>query len=370
MRIRSKLEAPSARGTDDRSASSSVSIAMATYNGERYLREQLDSLANQDFLPMELVITDDGSSDATVSIVRAFSERSQFPVRIHQNEQRLGYADNFLKAASLCRGDLIAFCDQDDFWKPSKLRTCARYFSQDPGLSLVVHSALIWDGTKDLGKLFPCFPVTRLMRRGSADPYMLVPGFAQVFRRELLEIADNSQRLPASYDLRQGSTMVHDSWIFFLAASVGDIILLKDRLALYRQHGGNAIGVPKQRTTADQVRLTTQTSVYGRYADYYDESAELLRRAAAASRRPFATGLWASAQRLSFKARCGRLRERIYSEGVGLGGRIHCFGEIVLLGGYMPDSAKMRPGPRSAIKDLFWGVLRGHLVMKAIADSF
>src|SRR4051794_37441524 len=106
-----------------------ISIAMATYNGDRYIREQLDSLARQNLLPFELVVTDDGSSDGTLDILKAFSERAPFPVRIFRNPTRLGYEENFLKAASLCNGDVISFCDQDDIWVDRKLEVCALMFT-------------------------------------------------------------------------------------------------------------------------------------------------------------------------------------------------------------------------------------------------
>jgi glycosyltransferase involved in cell wall biosynthesis len=112
---------------------------MATYNGARFLREQLDSIATQTLLPYELVICDDGSTDATLEIAGQFAKEVSFPVRIYQNESNLGFADNFLKAASLCEGDWIAFSDQDDIWLPHKLATVSRRFND--GVLLVLHPA-------------------------------------------------------------------------------------------------------------------------------------------------------------------------------------------------------------------------------------
>ena len=90
---------------------------MATFNGDTYLSPQLQSLARQTLLPHELVVCDDGSTDRTLEIVRAFAADAPFPVRVHRNDEHLGFADNFLKAAVLCGGELIAFCDQDDVWQ-------------------------------------------------------------------------------------------------------------------------------------------------------------------------------------------------------------------------------------------------------------
>ena len=97
-----------------------ISIAMATYNGEKYIKEQLQSLSNQTSLPFELVVGDDGSTDATLDILKEFCAHAPFPVRIHQNQANLGFARNFLDTARRCKGDWIAFCDQDDVWLPDK----------------------------------------------------------------------------------------------------------------------------------------------------------------------------------------------------------------------------------------------------------
>src|SRR5690242_1811791 len=102
----------------------SVSVAMATCNGQKFIREQLDSLATQCYLPSELVITDDASSDKTVAIAEQFAKAAPFTVHIHRHDNRMGYRTNFMRAASLCTSDLIAFCDQDDIWAPQKLAIC------------------------------------------------------------------------------------------------------------------------------------------------------------------------------------------------------------------------------------------------------
>ena len=333
-----------------------ISIAMATYNGERYIREQLDSLSKQTLLPLELVITDDGSKDSTLDIIQDFTKTCSFPVRVHRNQQRLGYSDNFLRAASLCRGDLISFCDQDDFWLPEKLSKCARHFAENPGTVLIVHSAHLWDGRERSDKAFPLFPVTGIFAPGSLDPYTLIPGFAQVFRRDLLNIADNACRLRACYDLSEGSKITHDSWIFFLATNAGDVALSNEPLSLYRQHEQNAVGVPKRRALSDQIRLTATTNMYQQYAEFYEESATVLLKAAENKPEPLHSKLLESAARLRKRACFVRLRSLIHSEDTSMWRRVRYFTEIFVHGGYSPSKAKITLGPRSALKDLLWGI--------------
>src|ERR1700738_4384526 len=132
----------------------SISIAMTTFNGAPYLREQLTSLASQSLKPLELVVCDDGSTDETVSILQIFSARAPFEVRIFQNAQRLGYQQNFIKAASLCKGALIAFCDQDDVWNDDKLQVVSNHFVQSDDL-LVAHDYGVF--FEDSGQLIPSY---------------------------------------------------------------------------------------------------------------------------------------------------------------------------------------------------------------------
>src|SRR3954464_9717794 len=105
----------------------SISVAMATYNGERYLPEMLDSLAAQTLQPDELVVRDDASEDDTVSILHAFARRVPFRVEVLAGGPRLGYAQNFVTASRACSGGVIFFADQDDSWRPHKLATVSQH---------------------------------------------------------------------------------------------------------------------------------------------------------------------------------------------------------------------------------------------------
>ena len=91
-----------------------LSVSMCTYNGARFLREQLESIASQIRLPDELVVCDDGSTDATLAILTEYAKAVRFPVRIQCNTSRLGPAKNFEQAISLCKGEIIVLSDQDD----------------------------------------------------------------------------------------------------------------------------------------------------------------------------------------------------------------------------------------------------------------
>jgi glycosyltransferase involved in cell wall biosynthesis len=114
----------------------SVSVVMATYNGERYLPEMLESLAAQTRQPDELVVRDDASEDGTVGILHAFARRVPFRVEVIAGGQRLGYAQNFVAASRSCSGGVIFFADQDDSWRPPKLATVSQQARKSKPLAL------------------------------------------------------------------------------------------------------------------------------------------------------------------------------------------------------------------------------------------
>ena len=114
-----------------------ISVALCTYNGQQFLRQQLQSIQQQSRLPDELIVCDDGSSDQTVRIARDFAASASFPVRISENDHNLGFVANFEQAILLCGGDLITLCDQDDIWYPNRLERTEQEFTAHPEVGLV-----------------------------------------------------------------------------------------------------------------------------------------------------------------------------------------------------------------------------------------
>jgi glycosyltransferase involved in cell wall biosynthesis len=212
----------------------STSIAMATFNGAPHIRQQLDSLVDQTLLPFELVVTDDGSTDNTLDIIQDFARTAPFPVFIHQNDQNFGYKANFMKCASLCRGDLIAFCDQDDIWYSEKISTITELMQISDTL-LIYHTFRIFgqqQGARD-GPI-----VDQRIEVGS--PWAKVYGITEVFRRSLLRFNDV---WPSSVDhFSPSEPMAHDQWMYFLAHAFGAATHLPRDLIGYRQHDQNVCG--------------------------------------------------------------------------------------------------------------------------------
>jgi glycosyltransferase involved in cell wall biosynthesis len=217
-------------------------VALATYNGERHLAEQLASLRAQTWSPFEIVAIDDASTDGTWALLQEAAQEDP-RLRIERNERNLGSAATFERAMSMCLGDYIAPCDQDDVWHADKLQTL--YAAIDGHTLAYADSALIDDSGAPLDlRLSDRFG----MAQGS-DPLAFalwnsVSGHAMLFRRELLRDA-----LPL-----RGSRF-HDWWLAFVAASTGSIVYVPRLLVDYRQHrqsqtdiAGRRRGDKKRRT--------------------------------------------------------------------------------------------------------------------------
>lgn len=124
---------------------SSVSVVLCTYNGERFLQEQLDSIANQTRLPDEVVVGDDGSTDGTLAILEAWKDSVPFPVKICQNPQNLGHTKNFEVASRASSGDVLFFCDQDDVWHADKIELVMEIFDRQNETGIVFHNTAVVD---------------------------------------------------------------------------------------------------------------------------------------------------------------------------------------------------------------------------------
>lgn len=249
-----------------------VSVAMATFNGERFLAEQLESLARQTAAPDELVVRDDGSEDGTLSVLAAFEPHSPFRVRIERGDRRLGFADAFLAAAASCRGDLIAFSDQDDVWLPRKLERCRAAFDAEDVLVAIHTSTIVDERLVPTGQRYPDVREDRVVAPLAADPWLAVRGMSMVVDSRVVRLADPARRPPSHY--LAGARMHHDEWLYAIARSLGAVRFVAEPLALYRQHGANVAGAPGG--LAQRLRETVATG-WTYYAHRRDQARALER---------------------------------------------------------------------------------------------
>lgn len=222
-----------------------ISIALCTYNGARFLKAQLDSISRQSRPPDELVVCDDGSTDDSVEMVRKFSTSSRFPVRLIQNSTKLGPTKNFEQAVRLCEGDIVALCDQDDVWHPHKLERLDEAFTVRHDAGLVFSDADVVD--ENLSPLgYTLWEVSGFTK---SEQVMVAQGNASflLLKRQVITgctLAFRSSFTPIVTPIPE--TWVHDAWISFLIASVSPVTFLGNKLLQYRQHSSNQIGAVRK----------------------------------------------------------------------------------------------------------------------------
>ncbi|MCU1288025.1 MAG: Alpha-L-Rha alpha,3-L-rhamnosyltransferase [Acidobacteria bacterium] len=214
-----------------------ISIALCTYNGEKYLREQLTSYAEQTRLPDEVIVCDDGSTDASVEILNEFGRQSPFPVRLYPNEKKLGYVRNFEKAIGLCAGDIIVTSDQDDVWHIDKLKLIEEEFAKSEKIGMVYADAEVVDeNLRPLGlTMWQCnnFNLKKQKQFNTGKPLDIllrdgcVLGSSMAFLGKFIDLI-----LPIPQDIYYD----HDDWAALMISAVGDIALIDTPLIKYRQH--------------------------------------------------------------------------------------------------------------------------------------
>ena len=250
-----------------------ISVALTTYNGGRFLVEQLDSLQSQQRPPDELQVGDDGSTDDTFDILDRFAARASFPVTVTRNPERLGYADNFLRTATRCTGDWIAFCDQDDVWHPDKLsRLQAIVTSTWPEpLMMVVHDCRLIDADgRPMPGRFPGVHKSEFVARNGLAGFSVHPGMAKFVRGSMLTEFDSTRR-PRSF-LGRDPVMTHDKWTNFQANALGGTYLSTEVLASYRRHGSNASMMESDSSLPSRLKRSL-----GVGSDYYRFCADVAR---------------------------------------------------------------------------------------------
>ncbi len=204
-----------------------ISVVLCSYNGSRYIEEQLQTILNQTYPISELIVVDDASTDSTVNIVSKIAERDA-RIQLYRNETNIGYTKNFEKAILLTSTDLIAIADQDDIWVNTKIERMVASFKQE--------SALIYCDSVRFVKNIPVNPVPnkKNKRMQGHDPKTLaifntVSGHAMIFRKKLL-----SSAIPFPQKI------YYDWWLAIVGMCNGGIDFLPEILVFQRAHDQNA----------------------------------------------------------------------------------------------------------------------------------
>lgn len=219
-----------------------ISIAMATYNGMKYLKEQLESLVQQTRLPDEIVIVDDCSTDATYHFICTFSEKyPDIEWKISRNDKNVGFIKNFRKAISFCNGDLIFLADQDDVWLPEKIKKMEQILENNKTINVLGTSLRFIDrngnengrkyvpyNKKDVARGEICeIPWSNILEKN------FFPGCTLAIRRKIAQM----------YLEMDEMNIPHDWLICLIASTINGLFWINRSLIKYRIHENNTLGL-------------------------------------------------------------------------------------------------------------------------------
>lgn len=213
-----------------------ISVCLCTYNASKYLTEQLESLKNQTVKADEIIVCEDGSTDNTIEILNKYKDILNISLFI--NNLSLGVTKNFEKAVSLCSGDIIFLCDQDDIWENNKIEKMSSAFI-DKNVGLVLCNGILIDEKNKQIKnytLWNSFGIDKINKENFnfeiLTNKLIFTGIAMAFRGDLKK-----------YILPISANAFHDEWIGFICSYKSKVCFLKDKLVRYRIHKNQKVGI-------------------------------------------------------------------------------------------------------------------------------
>lgn len=223
-----------------------VDILLASYNGEKYLNQQLNSLFAQTQSNFHLLIQDDGSQDKTMDILQTWQSKHTNKISVFQSRQRLGVIGNFDSLMERTSAPYVMFCDQDDVWKPRKVELTLKEMlklekDNTPHTPILIHTDLhVVDAhLKPLSNSYWKYAHLTPERTGGFGQQIVqntITGCTMMINRSLLELA---HPIPCE------KVVMHDWWLGLAAAAFGKIGAIPDQTLFYRQHGNNVLGAQK-----------------------------------------------------------------------------------------------------------------------------
>ena len=225
-----------------------ISVALCTYNGEQFLKEQLDSIVQQTVLVDEIVICDDGSTDGTIQLIENYQKSCPITLHYFQNKTNLGSTKNFEQCVKFCKGNYIFFADQDDLWKKEKVATIMSLFEQNKEWKAVFSNAQIINqagqptGKTSFEEIEFTDELQTKWRSGNAFDILLkgyvVTGATLAIKREIIE-----KVFPTPNLIKE---LIHDGWIALYLSVFNQIGFTNTCLILYRTHASQQVGFGKK----------------------------------------------------------------------------------------------------------------------------
>ena len=242
-----------------------ISVIMCTYNGAPFLNEQIQSILNQDYKHIELIIVDDASTDNTWALLLAWQAKSRV-IKIERNAANVGYNKNFAYALTLATGNFIAFADQDDIWMPQKLSKTLGAFTNDQVMLAHCKSVRLQEGILkyNLAALHHHFSGSDTRRLFFFNQ---VTGHDAMIKKELVP-----------YILPIPPGMMYDWWTAVVATCYGTIASIDEILAHHRIHTNNSFFTSKTNSKPKQLDIEDSCRLFLTIPALHDDNRQYLLR--------------------------------------------------------------------------------------------
>ena len=218
-----------------------IDILMAPYNGEKYLREQIESILNQTYSNIRLIISDDCSKDKTREIIKEYEQKDN-RITAYFQENNLGYAKNFEFLLTKVENDFYMLSDQDDYWLPEKVEKTFNRLKETNTDLVFTDLEVVDENLKTIYQSFNDFMLLSRKIQKCLNTYELqylyncVTGCTLLSKKEYIE-----KIIP----IPKAKYVIHDTWIGLIVALYGKVQYLNEKTIKYRQHGNNQVGTDK-----------------------------------------------------------------------------------------------------------------------------
>lgn len=221
-----------------------ISVALCTYNGSKYLNQQLRSIALQTRKVDEVVICDDGSTDNTLEIIEQYSKEVNFPVYVFQNSKNLGSTKNFERCLTLCNGEYIFLSDQDDAWYPDKVAKMMEVLENNPAIEAVFSNAMVMNGNSNpVGRTIwdeiEFTPELQTKWKKGESYEILFNNFVVTGATLAVKNTALAKTMPFPTHIKD---FIHDAWMALWLSLDNSITFIEEPLMYYRIHESQQVG--------------------------------------------------------------------------------------------------------------------------------
>lgn len=245
-----------------------TSVALCTYNGEKYLKEQLDSIINQTYQIDEIIVCDDGSTDATLSILKEYD--SLFPnlIKVHVNEQNLRSVKNFEKAISLCSNEIIFLSDQDDLWQENKVESIVSYFRNNPATNVIsTNGCCLLNKEVDCNRI-SVWDIPNVLNEEMVkyDYFEIISSITNIATGATMAMRKNFVQqfspIPVYKDFH------HDEWIALVSSYYSSFSFHNEKLTYYRIHEDQQVGLNFFKLSIPNLKALTAVYRKSKFDEY------------------------------------------------------------------------------------------------------